>query len=171
MSAHSIAWELQESKGIVNRILYNLERDGQVERVQLSPPIWNFKQNRAFPSTSCTSKRKSSEKDCSNNDVSCKKRRMERHPAGNQGANEHSDPKENENENYTASDGRPDEKCTKSQHHHHKDDHICVKLSEQISKAVWKKFKQYCKEEERKVILAGFVLKKSKTSGEDDKLE
>lgn len=39
-STESIAWSLRESKASVNRILYDLEKDGTVERLQLSPPIW-----------------------------------------------------------------------------------------------------------------------------------
>jgi|AntRauTorckE5430_2_1112549.scaffolds.fasta_scaffold00983_9 predicted transcriptional regulator len=40
MSSHSIAYEMQESKTTINRILYDLERDGKVHRLQISPPIW-----------------------------------------------------------------------------------------------------------------------------------
>mmetsp|Transcript_22307 Transcript_22307/g.37316 ORF Transcript_22307/g.37316 Transcript_22307/m.37316 type:complete len:616 (-) Transcript_22307:528-2375(-) len=40
MSSRSIAYELKEPKTVVNRILYELERTGKIERLQLSPPMW-----------------------------------------------------------------------------------------------------------------------------------
>ena len=45
MSCHSIAWECQRPKAEINRILYDLEKEKKVERVQLSPPIWKARNN------------------------------------------------------------------------------------------------------------------------------
>ena len=47
MSSHSIAWELNENMKTVNRILYELEKDQKLERVQLSPPIWKVRNNQS----------------------------------------------------------------------------------------------------------------------------
>mmetsp|Transcript_6530 Transcript_6530/g.9991 ORF Transcript_6530/g.9991 Transcript_6530/m.9991 type:complete len:97 (+) Transcript_6530:210-500(+) len=43
MSTQSIAWELRESKACVKRMLYDLDKDKQIERLQRSPPIWKIK--------------------------------------------------------------------------------------------------------------------------------
>lgn len=40
MSSHSIAYEMRTSKTATNRVLYDLERDGKIHRLQISPPIW-----------------------------------------------------------------------------------------------------------------------------------
>eukprot|EP00978_Attheya_sp_CCMP212_P036738 scaffold168803_cov53-Attheya_sp.AAC.4 len=92
MSSHSIIWELQESKEVVNRILYDLEKQDEVERLQLSPPIWKVRKSQSCSSGDGSRKRHAdvthvSTSSC-NADESHKKQRVEDPSVNNQNNDE-----------------------------------------------------------------------------------
>lgn len=137
MSSHSIAWELEESIKIVNRILYDLEKEEKVERVQLSPPIWKHRdfandhkrdRDRSNPSSSETPTEQLITKDIDSR--AFKNRKLNHNVSGStqKGVEIHRNLVESE-------------------------------TSRQIAEAVWNAYRHQCGDESRKdIILAGYVL-------------
>ena len=159
MSSHSIAWELKESKGTINRILYGLEKDGKVERLQLSPPIWKAKNEIILNGTKRhedTFGRSSSQEivpaknipnmtlNISSIQVESKKRPL--------------------CSLYNIETTIQNKSARTSKSHHTLNQDVAPSFSEKISEAVWN---SYCKNHshsiesvQKDVILAGYVLKK-----------
>ena len=172
MSSHSIAWELGESKAVVNRMLYDLEKDGKVERLNFSPPIWNATTSDKNTRTRSRSRSRSleelaNESDDRNSSIRQVKerRRVE--------TNEHAidEAKATSSKKVTNDDNNDDDnpflhavqKCNEQQKYHKQRGDVDQKVSDKIAKIVWKKYRELQKnygssKSEDKEIIAGYVL-------------
>ena len=152
MSSHSIAYEMRESKTATNRVLYDLERDGKIDRLQISPPIWRKSDHDSF---SHQKKRKADDTDQGNrNNRPTQKARLltESQSSSIQSQEQTSD-----------SGAHTDSTCFSCANL------VDTKLASSIADAVWNKHEEVlnAKDTRHKTVLAGYVIRRK----EDEKRE
>ena len=175
MSSHSIAWELHDPKSAVNRMLYDLQKIGKVERLQISPPIWKIREIRKSQISSAQGEMSETDFPA---EKSSKRQRIE-------------DPENSQNRsNPLASDPAGEEirdseemildtskKKASQDHQNNQKPHTCSQkgdvdphLSEKIANAVWEKYETLHSTGGKVSILAGYVLR-TENGTKDDALE
>ena len=162
MSSHSIAWELNESKAVANRILYDLERIGKVERLQISPPIWIMK-SQIVPGEG----QQRNVVDIPADGMKSKKRRRDEDGGISQNkssaiildaAGKEKRDSNEENNNSHQEEISLQQKNNQNIHSCNQKGDVGPDLSRKIASAVWRKYK-VLHPSGGKVILAGYVLK------------
>ena len=166
MSCASIAWTLQESKSSVNRILYDLEKDGSVERLQLSPAIWKAMSNLSSPEP----RKRPAEDELMIRSASTGKKQRAGTPK-NQGStsessnamapNEIDAPGGSKGAIATAADSN-----TSTSRKHECLDLVDEKLSKNVANAVWLTYREHYKAAGKHDMIAGFVLREKKGNDE-----
>jgi predicted transcriptional regulator len=174
MSSHSIAWELNISKAVANRIMYDLERIGKVERLQISPPIWITKRQ-IFPGSEGQQR---NEIDIPADGIRSKKRRRVEDEGifQNKSSAITSDAagKEKRDSNEENNNSQQEEtslllKNNQNVHSCNQKGDVDPDSSKKIANAVWKKYKALHPSDD-KVILAGYVLR-TRVAAKNETLE
>lgn len=178
MSIHSLAWELKESKVAVNRILYDLEKDGRVERVQLSPPIWKARVRDMNQSISTTTdegqlqlglvntQSSQTKKNCCEDTIGRNRKRGSDDVSVENDQNEDTTCQRVSKKRKLCSSGSivsPALMQDGKEVHHIQNKDVDDGLSKDIAEAVWSAYEKHHEPAcpaQKGVILAGFVLKK-----------
>ena len=176
MSSHSIAWELNEPKAVTNRILYDLERIGKVERLQISPPIWIIKSQILRGEGQQRNELDTRADGRSGN----KRKRVEDESiARNESISLIPDVMGQEKRNFDSKEGNCSSrqeaasvllKDNQNMHSCSQKGDVDPELSQQIANAVWEKYNTLHPTTGGKVILAGYALRTS-AGAEDEALE
>lgn len=172
MSIHSIAWEMNESKARINRILYNLEKFGKVERLQISPPVWALKVDGSGHDLVGEKKVSGSKKRPIEAQGNIQDTIINRKKRFSYKANERSEviiPEFDRCTSQLQTHHPTKNRIRKLWHTSDQNGDVDSKLCEKIATAVWSKF-HALRSKAEEVMLAGYVLR-TKHEGKDEALE